>query len=446
MYSNASNDTNSPEYHDSVPDNFTEESLDYAQYAYDNSHQDFQYGEYIYSVFKFELPIYLYIWEILVIIVSLVNCFVVVILLNKRMRNPTSTILVALSVSDSLTGLVIVPSYIQVFMKYKAANPFANGIDLNNSTIGAEQNLAYIGSCVLDKQLCQFFMISKYFVSPMFHTISIYLTLFLSCQRYISVGYPFKAQRIFSERNTVIMCVCIFLISPVLHIYQVLNEKTQNGLCVWLLDDCSTGGCAYIWIIFFLRHFLPCVLLLVVTGLFIRQLMKGEENLKRMSSNASQISCRSSNNRRISYVVVAIVVVFLVTELPHGIFLFTTAVLQINNDLLPFKTNRSIQAAYEISLVLSFHVNFYIYIVFNKTFRNILKRKFAFLISTLFSKPTSVLKNSLFTQDYRKTTDSCSASCTVKSIGTQPTNSDEQMAVTQQETSKCLHNITSTRL
>ncbi|XP_045161652.2 uncharacterized protein LOC123526527 [Mercenaria mercenaria] len=388
-------------------------SLENARYTYD--YESFDYGdEYMYPGYDFERALYLYIWEILVIVTSLVNVVVISVLLRRKMRNPTNIILAAIAISDSLTGLVTLPTYIMVYQNYDPLNDDANynGYYLDNSTETESQGNAagiqydtlstkstfsgsphtnYSSSSMitdsttqealdgytLTKSLCNGFMISKYFLSKTFHSVSIFLTLFLGIQRYVSVAFPYKSQFLFNVKRTLVCCVIIFVVSPLLHSYHLGSNKATGGLCQWEMQDKGCGGvCIYLWVAFFVRHFLPCLTLVVFSVLFIFQLRLGERSLRRMDSNRSQISRRVEENRRISIIVTAIVIIFLVPEVPYGIFLLYNAIDKAANEGrgIDLETNRAIQMTYELLLVLSFHANFYIYTLFNRRFRKVLYR------------------------------------------------------------------------
>ncbi|XP_060579358.1 uncharacterized protein LOC132736275 [Ruditapes philippinarum] len=377
----------------------TESDVDYditSEPLLNQSYEDYDYDYkdiYMYPGYSFERPVYLYIWEILVIFVFLVNIIVIMVLLSRKMRNATNMILAAIAVSDSLTGLVTLPSYIMVYMRYDplpenygdqgnySYNDYTPIYLGNDTTYGND----YYGSQMaqdgysLSKNLCNGFMISKYFLSKSFHTISIFLTLFLGIQRYVSVAYPFKSHFLFSEGKTLIWCGVIFAVSPVLHSYHLGSNKAVGGLCQWELAESGCGaGCIYLWFAFFLRHLIPCVTLFVFTGLFIRHLHLGERNLRRMDSTASQLSRRVVENRRISIIVTAIVIVFLVPEIPYGIFLLYNAMQKTldNGKGIKLESNRAIHMSYELLLVVSFHANFYIYTILNRRFRKCLYRTF----------------------------------------------------------------------
>lgn len=337
---------------------------DNGSYYYDDS-----YDNYVYEIFKFEYPVYLYIWVILVSVTSLVNIVVILVLMSKSMRNPNHVMLVAIAIVDTFTGFTTLPSYMIVFLKY-------------------EKNAS-----ILDKHQCIHFMISKYYLSQVFHTMSILLTMCLGCQRYICIRYPFKAQTLLTMRNTLLICGCIFALAPILHIYQAIDKKAKRGMCHWTIeDDCTGGGCAYLWVLFVLRHFIPCVVLVAVTTCFIKELQKGETTLRRMDINSSQILRRAAENKRMCVIVLAIVIVFLIPEIPYGIYLFVLYILHKRKQQLHTETNRLITMIYELALVLSFHANFYIYTVFNKSFRKELKRTLSYPISLILNKSSTSLK------------------------------------------------------
>lgn len=372
-------------------------------YGHDNYEEEYYYDEFTYPGFSFERPVYLYVWEILVILSFLVNIAVMSVLLQRKMRNATNMIFTAIAISDSLTGLVTLPTYIMVFMRYDPIPDSFNDFSAMNKSASSDyiENVkhyedgfqydsnASIGhfpfqgyptidssdGYLLSKSLCEGFMISKFFLSKSFHAASIFLTLFLAVQRYVSVAFPFKSQSIFTVKNTICCCVLIFCVSPALHSFHILKEKAHDGMCQWELSGPGCGkDCVYLWILFIIRHFIPCFVLTVFTILFIKHIRLGATTLQRMDSNASQVSKRKTENRRIMIIVTAIVVVFLVPEIPYGIFLFYSAIDKtLSNGIgIDLKRNRAIHMAYELSLLLSFNANFYIYTFLNKRFRKCL--------------------------------------------------------------------------
>ncbi|XP_053379814.1 sex peptide receptor-like [Mercenaria mercenaria] len=376
------------------PDNGGENFYNDMNYSFDLDYDSEYiypgYDGYMYPGYSFERPVYLFIWEILVIFVFLVNVIVISILLRRKMRNATHMILVAIAISDSLTGLVTLPSYIMVYQRYVPLSDYSDYVH-ENANLSAELNQTYYDSSAyyqanaatdgydLSKSLCRGYMISKYFLSKSFHTVSIFLTLFLGIQRYVSVAFPFKSKRLFCHKKTFILCVVIFVLSPALHLYHLGNEKAEDGVCQWQLKERGCGGgCIHLWFVFLIGHLIPCAALLIFTGLFIRQLHLGERNLPRITNNASQLSRRIEENRRMFIIVTAVVIVFLIPEMPYCVFLLYNAVDKSVNKgrNIELETNRAIHMSYELLLVISFHANFYIYTFLNTRFRACLYRSF----------------------------------------------------------------------
>ncbi|XP_045162579.2 uncharacterized protein LOC123527285 [Mercenaria mercenaria] len=412
---------------------------DTADYNYTYDYED----EYMYPGYKFERPVYLYLWEVLVVVTFFQNLLILSVFMRRKMRNPTNVVLSAIAISDTLTGLVTLPTYIMVYQRFDPLRIYdyddtftnqTNEIYKYNSSMGynlfqttssfnlsvgdsnstdnhyivtaspahlsasawysevendgnilsptvyLQPTLPPVDGYILSKSLCRGFMISKYFLSKSFHTVSIFLTLFLEIQRYVSMAYPYRYETCFNRFKIVkIYCVSVFILSPFLHAFHLGSEKAVEGLCQWELPGYGCGkDCIYLWIAFILRHFIPCVTLLTFTLLFIYQLRKGEENFRRVDSNSSQYSRRVQENRRISFVVTTVVVVRLIPEIPYSILLlYNSYDVTVNMGVgIDLETNRIYHMCYEICLVFSFLANFYIYLVVNKSFRKCLYRTF----------------------------------------------------------------------
>ena len=369
-------------------DDYDYENYDYSGsgYHYDKNYSygngiyppHYEHKTFLYEGFDFERPIYTFIWEILVVLTTIVNIVVIVVLLRKRMCNVIHVVLVAIAISDSMTGLVTLPTYIYTYSHYEA-------VDQHTSP-----------TYVLDKYWCNAFMISKFFLSKWFHNMSIWLTLFLGAQRFVSVLFPIKTQGIFTMRNTFLYVMVIFLLSPVLHIYHVIHMKAnvEYGLCHWILD--GDWSIVQLWVTLLLMHLIPCILLVFMTSLMIYRLFTALSKVTGgKGRNSSMVERRHDWNRRMSIIVSTIVIAFLIPELPYGIFLLITLThVHSGNSIMPLIVNRGFHAGYEILLVLSFHANFWIYTVLNKRFRSELKKTGAellYLVYRLAGKPVRKL-------------------------------------------------------
>ena len=337
---------------------YGDDGYSYSHNYLNGSYPAYEHTIFLYQGFAFERPIYQFIWEILVVLTTLFNIVVIAVLLRKKMRNVIHTVLVAIAISDSMTGLVTLPTYIYTYSHYEPGHETGKAI------------------YVLDKYWCNAFMISKFFLSKWFHTVSIWLTLFLGTQRFVSVLFPFKAQRMFTMKNTLIFITVIFVLSPFLHIYHLIHIKADVhfGLCHWRLED--KWVLVQLWATLLLMHLIPSILLVVLTVMVICRLFSAVSQLtKTEGTSASMADRRHDWNRRMSVIVSTIVIAFLIPEVPYAIFLLITLVhSHSGKNIMPLNVNRVFHAVYEILLILSFHTNFWIYTVLNRRFRSELKK------------------------------------------------------------------------
>ena len=320
-------------------------------YGYDYT---YEYEQFPMQAFKFEQPLNIFIL-FLVFLTSFFNIVIMSVLLRRSMRIPTNIIFVAIAVADSLSGLVMVPTYIYIY------------------------STPHKGYHVLTKGWCNFFMMSKFFLSRYFHTVSIWLTLFLGFQRFVCVIFPFKAKDFFTMIKTMIAIGALFLLAPILHLYHLLDEKTDYGMCSWSIEQPCVKTCVYFWLEVLLMHMGPGIMLIIFTSYMLKGLTKSrrktsQPNTLLDSKNLDATSkAKNSENRRLSLIVVTLVIVFLIPEVPYGLYLLIfTCYQHAGKKLMTLETNRILHNVYEVLLLLSFHANFWIYTVMNKRFRSAL--------------------------------------------------------------------------
>ena len=320
----------------------------YHEYAYiyydDDGYYTGYYDDHAYQIFDFEVPLYGYLWPILVIFTTCCNFLVIFGFLRKHMRTPTNVILVCMAVSDSLTGLVTLPATFYVFT--------------------SEHYL-------LSKDWCNATMITRLYISRAFHTVSVWETLLLGVHRFLQVRYPGIAQKACTMRKTIAAIVLIYILSFALHSFHAFDAKTLHGYCAWHLPEDCGWTCVYIWITLLLCHLLPCITLIVLAIQMTRAVYSLNPNIEEQTS----INRRKERNRKVTLVVVLIVLIFLIPELPYGIFYLMIVFLRhAQQNIFPLRTNRIVHTTYELVLVLSYHLNFWVYCLMIPSFRTLLKQ------------------------------------------------------------------------
>ena len=322
---------------------------------------DYTHDIYYYKAFDFERPLFLFVWTPLICLTTLTNISIILVMCQKSMRTSTNMILLVIACNDSLTGLITLP--LGYIYQSEGSSETRNRIEMT-------------------EHLCKTFMVLRYFLSRAFHTMSIWLTVLLAFQRMVLVRYPLKANRYLSMRSTWICIAGIIIVSPIIHIYHargthvdsVYNKQTHmyEYQCVWNLEEPCTQGCFYMWTVFHFMHFVPCTLLLMMAALLVRSLFSSNTIKSTLSQRA--VRRRETENRRVLSVVVAIVIVFLLPETMFGIYRLVEVSMHFTQALgrepLTLETRRQLRSSYEVLLVLSFHANFYIYLIMNRKFRH----------------------------------------------------------------------------
>ncbi|KAL3861527.1 hypothetical protein ACJMK2_007556 [Sinanodonta woodiana] len=356
-------------HHSSMNDNHTNSHLPnpYSDDFPTTDNNYYHYSEMFYQLHDFEENIYVYFWIFLVILTFFGNVLIVAVFVRKSMRTATNLILLFIAISDSLTGLATLPTYIHVFTKGQQG---------------------WVG---LTEGWCEAFMISKFYISKAFHTVSVWLTLFLGFQRFLFVWFPFETKSWMTTRRTLIAVPIITISAFLIHIYH-LNERkadTMQGFCHWIIEDSCVKTCIFLWIILLFVNILPSLLILFLTILLIQKLFN--RNIRKDSLSAEQNRERDLQNKRASIIVVCITIIFLIPEIPYGIFLLVTVIKKHSGiDILTLRENRLSHVVYEIALLISFHANVWVYIVMNKRFRDKLRRMFKDGIRKLLPKHTIV--------------------------------------------------------
>jgi len=127
-----------------------------------------------------------YFVPLLVLVIVVCNLLVCAVLVRPNMRTATNAVLVAIAVSDLLTGLWPLPVYIWFF------------------AVGAKDDWVPYSWCYA------YFCLTDY-LPTVFHTTSIWLTLLLAAQRYVCVCRGDLASSGAAQRRSVVIKVFQFM-------------------------------------------------------------------------------------------------------------------------------------------------------------------------------------------------------------------------------------------
>ncbi|XP_060565306.1 sex peptide receptor-like [Ruditapes philippinarum] len=323
-------------FNDDEGDNITGNGTD----VYDLYYPD---DEYYFEIYEFERYTLGHVQLILTILTALTNFFVAIYFLtNKNRGKATNLLFVSIAFSDTMTGVALLPNSIGVYI---AQNEF------------------------FTRDMCNAYMISRFYISPLFHTVSVWQTVVLCIQRYMCVCHPFISGRICTFWKTFTSIVVMYCGAIVMHSYHLVDNKIGHNRCRWQTETPCKESCMYLWFCVALQHLLPCFLLVWLTIVTILELRTAQERVSTMSHRRSV--SRSSRDKIITYTAALIVLFFLIPELPHGIY---RLVFVINKHMGEYEAinpreNHIIICIYELALNVSFSANFWIYCFMMRDFR-----------------------------------------------------------------------------
>lgn len=313
-------------------------------------YEDYSVGYYDYpstlEVFDFEHIALGYVRPALIALTTLANIFVVGYFINSKNRGKaTSLLFVSIAVSDTLTGLILLPNSIYVY------------------ALGHED---------LSEEWCNGYMYMRLYFSRVLHTVSIWQTVLLGIQRYMCVCHPFFSGRCCTFWKTFVAICMMYVMAFVLHTYHLTDNKLGHTQCRWKTEEPCTISCVYIWFCVSLMHSVPCMTLIYLTVKTLRGLAKARRRVSSMVPGMP--SQRSARDRVITVTATLVVIVFLIPEMPYCVYRTAFVIKKHLND--PFTTfqNHVLLCVYEYVLIVSFHCNFWIYCIMMRDFRRAIKQ------------------------------------------------------------------------
>lgn len=323
------------------------------------------------SMNPYTLLVYGYISPNLVLLTIITNSLVSVVLLRKNMRTPTNTLLVAMAISDMLTGIWSVPCFIYFYQmgNYKEWVPY---------------NWCFV-----------YFLLTDY-LPTIFHTASIWLTVALAVQRYIYVCHSLKAKQWCTIPNVLKCVAIIYGISVMAHLCRFVETEYKPEMIPSRLDpNVTVSACSnrfrpfveahqniifnvYFWFRVIFIHFVPCTSLVVLNALLILAMRAAQRRRKQLlKQNRRSESRNLKESNCTTLMLVAVVGVFLLVELPLGIY-FIIMILDNTFELMIVNGEAAAIANMFINLfiLLSYPLNFFIYCGMSRQFRETFKRLF----------------------------------------------------------------------
>ncbi|CAH1803141.1 unnamed protein product [Owenia fusiformis] len=293
---------------------------------------------------------------ILGIVANLLN---IVVLTQKNMISATNCILTALAVADGLTMLAYFPFALFFYCIHSA-----NVLDADKNSLSSTKFLFFYAA-----------------FSTVVHSIAIWLTVTLAIFRFMFIKYPRYGPLLCSLPRAklavalVYLVTFIFCIPNIVALSVVPYTKDELNRTIWLLHMPENTMLQKVivkgnfWIQAIVIKLGPCAGLTVLSFLLIQSMREAEQrrkNLRAKSVKPDDDNRRDRKTNRTTRMLLAVVILFLITEMPQGILMFLTGVLdthffkEIYDPLGDFM---------DILALINNGINFILYCTMSKQFR-----------------------------------------------------------------------------
>ncbi|CAG5132474.1 unnamed protein product [Candidula unifasciata] len=211
------------------------------------------------------------------------------------------------------------------------------------------------------------------------HMMATWLTVSLAVFRYIFVCKHQHASTMCSMKRAQITVLIVFMVTivsntPYLFMYQVsIQNTTTTEFCYWVaLSEFAYKHQMFInfvhWLYGVVIKILPCILLAYLSTLIVIAMQKAKKRRARLLNNISRVIDHDSSNEhnRTTMMLVAVVLSFIITEIPQGLVAWISAVDKYFYHNVYFHLGDIM----DILVLINSAVNFILYCIMSKQFRD----------------------------------------------------------------------------
>ena len=312
-----------------------------------------------YAMYHGYLALFICIWGVMA---NLAN---IVVLTQKNMISSTNLILTWIAVSDLLTMASYLPVSVHFYILKDPRLPFP--ATLSESWIR--------------------FMLFHVNFTVIVHTVAIWLTITLALFRYLYICYPARG----SELCNMFRCklaifltwLCVMIICVPNCLLTTILKDTMTNILPGNKSDASVNMTYYnlaessigqpflskinYWIQAILIKIIPCILLVVLTFCLVFAMHQANQRrMKLKSQGKKDESARAREHNKTTGMLLAIVALFLLTELPQGIL--TLCNIFISN--FYFDVYWQLGDLLDMLALVNNSINFVLYCTMSRQFRD----------------------------------------------------------------------------
>jgi len=287
------------------------------------------------------------------------NSMNIAVLVHPKMRNQVNLLLTMLGVCQLLLQLIYIP-YIILFNVRREADL---GVLYTYSPHHARYLLFFADTAVW------------------LHMTAAWLIICTACFRFIFVQFAIHSARLCSYRRAVLAgCLTIAASALVCVPNSVVNSVIEVRLCggpvkclsytVGPNQHHTTLITFNFWLFAVMGKFIPSILLILFTAFLIRILREATERRKRLHTEGASENKTSNEHIQTTRMLLAVVVLFLCIEMPHGILVIYVAVTRM------FAVYEYLGELIDLITLLAFTVNVILYSIMSRAYRQLFHQLF----------------------------------------------------------------------
>lgn len=248
------------------------------------------------------------------------NLFNVSVLTRKQMKTPVNQILTWLAISDIMTMLSYIPFVVHFYCQFPQ----------HGSKLHERNSHAWMS-----------FLIFHINLTATTHTISIWMCVTLAIVRFLHITNPtktnmFRVRRIYQTR---IIIIIVYISSTVVlipnYLSNELHEAVVDNETIYFLEDLKLGKnetettvLVNVWLYAMIAKLIPCLLMSIFGSLLVYNIHVKVRQRRKVLQISGNYSARLSEHSRTTKMLVAVITLFIVTELPQGVLIVCSACIE----------------------------------------------------------------------------------------------------------------------
>ena len=307
------------------------------------------------------------------------NMMNIIVLTQKNMITSTNYILSSLAIADMLTMVSYLPYAVYFYCitipDWQYPHPYGWIVYLLFNT-------NFIITC---------------------HTVAMWLTVALAVFRYIVVCHHTLGPKLCNLWRAKITILAVLVATVIFCIPNYVMYTTKRNTDGWWFDKnyfvTPFHQVFNFWLFGVVLKVAPCVLLTVLSTLLIRAMHIADKKRRRLKSQGKRAeSERASEHNRTTAMLVAVVLCFVIAELPQGMLAFLSGV---DSDIF-MNVYVPLGDIWDIIVLINSAVNFILYCIMSRQFRKTFKDVFLkYFHKKLQKTPNGVQYSSINTQSTR---------------------------------------------